>query len=110
MRYIRLEHILFWIVSTRAIIVNKVKTNYTTGAPILHVEALFISAERGLRQGILSQTSLKYYIHFSFILKLIIYIYKQLKRPVAFSLVHFDVKQQIIILKTIYLFFNFIRP
>jgi len=37
---------------------------------------------------ILSWTSLKYYIHFSFILKLIIFIYKQLKRPVAFSVVH----------------------
>jgi len=34
-----------------------------------------------------SWTSLKYYIHFSFILKLIIFIYKQLKRPVAFSVV-----------------------
>jgi len=56
--------------------------------PILHVEASFISVERGLRQEILSQTSLKCYIHFSFILKLIIFIYKQLKRPVAFSAVH----------------------
>jgi len=35
-----------------------------------------------------SWTSLKYYIQFSFILKLIIFIYKQLKRPVAFSVVH----------------------
>jgi len=35
-----------------------------------------------------SWTSLKHYIHFSFILKLIIFIYKQLKRPVAFSVVH----------------------
>ena len=34
-----------------------------------------------------SWTSLKCYIHFSFILKLIIFIYKQLKRPVAFSVV-----------------------
>jgi len=37
---------------------------------------------------ILSRTSLKYYIHFSFILKLITFICKQLKRPVAFSVVH----------------------
>ena len=36
---------------TRAIIVNKVITNYTTGTPILHVEASFISVERGLRRG-----------------------------------------------------------
>jgi len=60
----------------------------TTGTPILHVEASFILVERGLRRGISSWTSLKYYIHFSFILKLIIFIYKQLKRPVAFSVVH----------------------
>jgi len=84
---------------TRAIVVNKVITNYTTGTPILHVEALFISVERGLRQGILSRTSLKYYIHFSFILKLIIFICKQLKRPVAFGVVHFDIKPQIVMLQ-----------
>jgi len=59
----------------------------TTGTPILHAEASFISAERGSRQGILSQTSLKRCIHFSFILKLAIFICKQLKRPVAFSAV-----------------------
>jgi len=82
------EHVLFWIVITRAIIVNKVITNCATGTPILHEEAWFISVERGLSQGILSRTSLKYHIHFSFILKLIIFIYKQLKRPVAFSAVH----------------------
>jgi len=61
----------------------------TTGMPILHAEALFISAERGLRQGILSRTSLKCHIHFSFIPKLAIFIHKQLKRPVAFGAVHF---------------------
>jgi len=70
-----------------------------TGTPILHVEASFISVERGLRQGILSRTSLKCYIHFSFILKLILFIYKQLKRPVAFSIVHFDIKPQIVMLQ-----------
>jgi len=61
---------------------------YTTGTPILHVEASFNSVERGLRRGISSWTSLKHCIHFSFILKLTIFIYKQLKRPVAFSAVH----------------------
>jgi len=81
----RLEHILFWIILTRAIVANKVITNYTTDKPILHVEALFISVERGLRWEILSRNSLKYYIHFSFILKLIIFIYKQLKRPAFFT-------------------------
>jgi len=45
-----------------------------------------LSRER-ITPRILSRTSLKYYIHFSFILKLIIFIYKQLKRPVAFSVV-----------------------
>jgi len=37
--------------TTRAIVVNKVITNYATGTPILHVEASFNSAERGLRRG-----------------------------------------------------------
>jgi len=74
---------------TRAIVVNKVITNYTTGTPILHVEASFISVERGLRRGSRAEP-LKYYIHFSFILKLIIFIYKQLKRSVAFSVLHLD--------------------
>jgi len=82
---------------TRAIVVNKVITNYATGTPILHIEASFISTERGLRWWILSQTSLKHYIHFSFILKLMIFICKQLKGPVAFSVVHFDIKSQIVI-------------
>jgi len=72
---------------TRAIVAYKVITNYATGTPILHVEASLISVERGLCREILSRTSLKCYIHFSFILKLIIFIYKQLKRHVAFSLV-----------------------
>jgi len=71
----------------------------TTGTPILHVEASFISAERGLRRGILSRTSLKHHIHFGFILKLAIFICKQLKRPVAFSAVHFDIKPQIVMLQ-----------
>jgi len=77
--------------TTRAIVAMqrhcKVITKHTTGTPILPVEASFNSAERGLRRGISSWTSLKCYIHFSFILKLIIFIYKQLKRPVAFSVV-----------------------
>ena len=71
----------------------------TTGTPILHVEASFISAERGLRRGILSRTSLKHHIHFGFIPKLVIFICKQLKRPVAFSALHFDVKPQIVMLQ-----------
>jgi len=48
---------------------------------------------------ILSWTSLKCHIHFSFILKLAIFICKQLKRPVAFSAVHFDIKPQIVTLQ-----------
>jgi len=59
-----------------------------TGTPILHAEASFISVGRGLRRGISSWTSLKCCIHFSFILKLAIFIYKQLKKPAAFSAVH----------------------
>jgi len=86
--------------TTRAIVVIqrccKVITKHVTGTPILHVEASFISVERGLRRGILSWTSLKHYIHFSFILKLIIFIYKQLKRPVAFSVVHVTVQLHVL--------------
>ena len=78
--------------TTRAIVVTKVIPKWitfcATGTPILHVEASFISAKRGLRRGISSWTSLKYCIHFSFILKLIICRHKQLNRPVAFSAVH----------------------
>jgi len=61
-RCICIEHVLFWIVLTRAIVAKQVMTNCTTGTPILHVEASFTSVERGLRQGISSQTSLKCYI------------------------------------------------
>jgi len=57
-----------------------------------------------------SWTSLKQHIHFSFILKLIIFIYKQLKRPVAFSVVHFDVKPQIVMLQNNFFYFEFIQP
>jgi len=70
--------------TTQAVVANKVTTHHATGMPILHVEASFISAERGLRQGILSPTSLN---HFSFILKLTIFICKQLKRSGAFGTV-----------------------
>ena len=40
-----------WLsVQHEAVVVNKVTTNCTTGTPILHVEALFNPAERGLRR------------------------------------------------------------
>jgi len=57
----------------------------TTDTSTLQAEASFISTERGLHQGILSRTSLKCHIHFGFILKLVIFICNQLKRPVAFG-------------------------
>jgi len=62
LRHMCIEHVLFWIVLTRAIIVKQVITNCATGTPILHVEASFTSVERGLRRGISSWTSLKCYI------------------------------------------------
>jgi len=65
-----IEHVLFWIVLTRAIVVKQVITNYATSTPILHIEVLFISVERGLRREILSRTSLKCYIQFSSFLSL----------------------------------------
>jgi len=45
------------------------------------------SQQREDCRGVSSRTSLKHHIHFSFILKLVIFICKQLKRPVAFSAV-----------------------
>jgi len=39
-----------------------------------------------------------------------IFIHKQLKRPVAFSAVHFDIKPQIVTLQNIFIYFNFIQP
>jgi len=72
-------------------VIQKWTTFHATGTPILHAEASFISAERGLRRGVSSRTSLKCCIHFSFILKLAFFICEQLKRPAAFGAVHFDV-------------------
>jgi len=69
---------------TQAIVVNNVITNHTTGTPIIHVEASFISVERGLHREILSQTSLKCYIHFSFILKLIIFHLQTTQKACSF--------------------------
>jgi len=69
-----------------------------TGTPILHVEASFISVERGLPRDLepnLSQILHSFLIHS----KAYNFIYKQLKRPVAFSVVHFDIKPQIVILQ-----------
>jgi len=68
-----------------------------------------LSRER-ITPRISSRTSLKCYIHFSFILKLMIFICKQLKRPVAFSAVHFDVKPQIVTLQNNFFYLNFIQP
>jgi len=65
-----IEHVLFWIVLTQAVVVKQVTTNHTTGTPILHVEVSCISAERGMRREILSRTSLKCYIQFSSFLSL----------------------------------------
>jgi len=80
-----IEHVLFWIVLTQAVIVKQVTTNHTTGMPILYVEVSFISAERGMRREILSRTSLKCHIQFSSVLSL---QFSFLKRPVAFNAVH----------------------
>ena len=49
-----LEDILFWMEQHELSLHNKVITNHTTGTPILHAEASFNSAERGLRRGISS--------------------------------------------------------
>jgi len=88
-----LEDVLFWMVQHELSLQHKVITNCATGTPILHAEASFTSAERGLHQGISSWTSLKHCIHFSFILKLQVTIFtcKQLKRPAAFSAVQFGI-------------------
>jgi len=50
----RLEDVLFWMEQRELSLHDKVTTNCATGTPILHAEASFNSAERGLRRGILS--------------------------------------------------------
>jgi len=80
----------FWSVSclTRAIVAmrshNKLHNWHADSSRRSIVQ---LSRERTTPR-ISSWTSLKHCIHFSFILKLIIFIYKQLKRHVAFSAVH----------------------
>jgi len=59
---------------------------YDWHADSSHRSTVKLSRER-ITPRISSRTSLKYCIHFGFILKLMIFIYKQLKRPVAFSAV-----------------------
>jgi len=104
------EHVLFWIVTTRDIVCKQSHNKlYNWPVDSSRRSIVHLSRERTTPR-ISSWTPLKYYIHFSFILKLIIFIYKQLKRPVAFSVVHFDIKPQIVMLQTIYLFFYFIWP
>jgi len=48
----------------------RVDNESATGTPIRHLEASFISVERGLRQGILSRTSLKHCFWFRSFLSL----------------------------------------
>jgi len=72
---------------TQAVVVQKITTKCETRTQILHAGASFISAERGSHRWILSQISLNHHIHFSFILKLVIFICKQLQRHAAFSAV-----------------------
>jgi len=89
-RCMRSEHVLFWIVQHELSLQTRhfqLNNKSATGTPILHTEASFISAERGLHRGILSRTSLKCHNHFRSFLKLTIFIHKQLERLVAFSAV-----------------------
>jgi len=51
--------------TTRAVVETTVIDKHTSGAPILHTEASFTSAERWLHRGTLSPTSLKHCIWFS---------------------------------------------
>jgi len=63
----RLEHILFWITQHETGLQDshsQLNNKSMTGTPMLHVEASFSPAERGLRPEILSQTSLKHHISF----------------------------------------------
>jgi len=63
-------------------VIDKHMSSMQTSMQILHAEALRITAERGLHQGILSQTHLKCHIQF------LIFICKQLKMCVAFGAGH----------------------
>jgi len=86
------EDVLFWMVQHELSLQtghSQLDNKSVTGTLILHTETLFISVERGSRRRILSQTSLKHYLQFSFILKLTIFICKQLKKHLAFSAVQF---------------------
>jgi len=75
---------------TRAIVVQQSHNKlYNWHADSSRRSIVQLSRERTTPR-ISSWTSLKCYVHFSFILKLIIFIYKQLKRPVAFSVVQND--------------------
>jgi len=83
------EHVLFCFLLTRAIVAKRSHNKLCNWhADSSRRTVVQLSRERTAPR-ISSWTSLKCYIHFSFILKLIIVIYKQLKRPVAFSVVHF---------------------
>ena len=67
-RHMPLGHVLFLIAQCKLSSQNihsKVDNKSATSTPILRVEASFISVERGLHRGILSQISLKHHICFS---------------------------------------------
>ena len=53
-----------------SVVVKQVAANCATSTLILHAEASFTSAQRGLRRGISSRTSLKHHIWFGSFLSL----------------------------------------
>jgi len=83
-----IEHVLFWIVLTRAIVTKQSHNKLHNGRADSSLRSIVQLSRERTTPRISSWTSLKYYIDFSFIPKLVIFIYKQLKRPVAFSVVH----------------------
>jgi len=67
-RCMRLEHVLFWITQHELSLWDihfQLNDKSVTDTSILHAEASFVSADRGLRRGILSRTSLKHCFNFS---------------------------------------------
>ena len=56
--------------TARAVVETTVIDKHTSGTPIIHTEASFTSADRGLCRGTLSRTSLKHCIWFWFILSM----------------------------------------
>jgi len=90
------EHVLFWTVLTRGVVATTSHNKLHEWHADSSRRSIVPRSRESTTPRISSCTSLKHCTHFCFILKLAILICKQLKRPVAFSAVHCDIKPQIV--------------